>query len=94
MFYNPDTLKPWADLKRPWNKARKQAGYPKLRVHDLRVAHGIKLAEQGVPMHFIQYVLGHSSVKITEERYAQFRPEAPMRYVLKVLEGGRVEEVA
>jgi integrase len=95
VFPNPKTMQPWVDLKKPWDSAREKAGYSWLRVHDLRTAYGIKLAERGVPMHFIQYILRHSSVKVTEERYARFRPDAPRRYVLRVLEGGKQpEEVA
>jgi integrase len=37
-------------------------------------------------MHFIQSVLGHSSVAVTERYYAKFRPDCAAREVLKVLE--------
>jgi integrase len=40
-------------------------------------------------MHFIQAVMGHSSVSITEKYYAHFSPDSASRALLTVLEGGR-----
>ena len=45
-------------------------------------------------MHFIQHVLGHSSVRIAEERYGHFGPEATHRYALSVLESDHKADVA
>lgn len=87
-FDNPDTLKRWSDCRKPWESARKQAG-SKLRVHDLRHFYAIRLAEKGVPMHYIQYMLGHSSVTTTEKYYARFSPRSAQQAVLAILEGGR-----
>ncbi|WP_404479316.1 tyrosine-type recombinase/integrase [Novosphingobium sp. BL-52-GroH] len=33
---NPETRKPYTDLKRPWDTAREKAGLPDLRLHDCR----------------------------------------------------------
>ena len=93
VFYNPETLTRWHDAKSPWIRARKAAGVPWLRVHDLRHAYAIRLAEAGVPMHFISKVLGHSSSAFTEERYAKFSTESATRAVLAVLEGGKTRKV-
>ena len=60
-----------------------------LRIHDLRHAYAIKLAESGCPMHFISEVLGHSSTEFTRKRYARFSPESASRAVLRVLEAVR-----
>ena len=56
-----------------------------LRVHDLRHAYAIKLAEDGCPMHFISAVLGHSSVEFTAKRYARYSPESAKNAVIKFL---------
>ncbi len=90
VFYHPDTLEPWTGdcLASYWEEAREKAGHPWLRVHDLRHAFGIRLAERGCPMHFISEVMGHHSVDFTRENYARFSPESASRAVLKVLEGG------
>jgi integrase len=72
-----------------WEKAR-EAVDSGLRVHDLRHAYGIKLAEQGCPMHFISEVLGHHSIDFTRKYYAKFSPESASRAVLRVLEGRKI----
>jgi integrase len=89
VFYHPVSLTRWHDAKAPWIRARKAAGVPWLRVHDLRHAYAIKLAEEGCPMHFISEVLGHASVDFTREQYAKFSPASATRAVLAVLEGGK-----
>jgi integrase len=60
-----------------------------LRIHDLRHAYAIALAESGCPMHDISYVLGHHSVDFTRKHYARFSPESSSRSVYRVLEGRR-----
>ena len=91
VFYHPVSLDRWSEAKGPWNAARKAAGYEWLRIHDLRHAYAIRLAEAGVPMHFISKVLGHASTDFTEKQYAKFSPESATRAVLAVLEGGKSE---
>jgi len=90
VFYHPSTLKPWdgSTIKKPWMRARTMAK-SNLRIHDLRHAYAIKLAESGCPMHFISEVLGHSSTEFTRKRYARFSPESASRAVLRVLEAVR-----
>ena len=89
VFYNPQTRTRWQDIRKPWQTARKAAGYPWLRIRDLRPAFGIEASEKGVPMHFIQSVLGHSSVAVTERYYAKFSPAAAAGEVRRRLETGR-----
>lgn len=92
VFYHPDYLKPWTGdgLGWHWDKAR---GACKLRIHDLRHAYAIRLAEDGCPMHFISEVLGHGSVDFTAKRYARFSPESASRSVLRVLQGRKADLV-
>jgi integrase len=89
VFYRPDGLKRWHDCRRPWVNARIEAEFPWLLVKDLRRAYAIKLAERGCPMHYIQAMLGHYPVSLTEKYYAQFSPDSAGRAVLMVLEGGK-----
>ncbi len=58
-----------------------------LRIHDMRHAFGIKLAEEGCPMHYISEVLGHHSIDFTRRHYAKFSPDSASKSVLRVLEG-------
>jgi len=89
VFYNPETGTRWSDARKPWDAARKAAGYPWLRVRDLRPAFATEAADRGAPMHFIQSALGHGSVAVTEKYYAKYAPEAAAKQLLPVIEGGR-----
>ncbi len=71
VWFNPRTMKPWHDLRKPWATARKAAGYPWLKPKDLRRFYAIRLAESGtVEMHHIQAALGHASVRTTEQHWS------------------------
>ena len=94
VFYNPKTGTRWSDAKKPWVAARKAAGYPWLRVRDLRLAFGIEAAEKGVPMHFIQSTLGHSSVAVTERYYAKFAPDTAAKALRETVESARKAALA
>lgn len=66
---NPNTLRPFVDIFRTWDVARKQAGVPDLRIHDLRHAAASFMINAGVDIFTVGKVLGHNSVKTTS-RYA------------------------
>lgn len=91
VFYHPEFLKPFTGdgLGWFWDKAR---GDSKLRIHDLRHAFAIRLAEDGCPMHFISEVMGHHSVDFTRKRYARFSPDSSSKAVLRVLQGRKAAE--
>lgn len=91
IFYHPESLTRWDSCRDPWEEARERAGYAWLRIHDLRHAYGIRLAEGGCPMHFISEVMGHHSVDFTRKCYAKFSPESASKAVRAVLEAGRDE---
>jgi integrase len=90
VFYHPESLTRWYSCRKIWDAARSAAGRTWLRIHDLRHAYGIKLAESGVAMHFISEVMGHHSIDYTRKQYARFSPESASRAVLSALEGGRI----
>lgn len=89
VFYHPDSETRWNECRKPWVQAREAAGHEWVQVKDMRRAFGIRLAEAGCPMHFIQAVLGHASVTTTERYYARFSPESASRAVLDFLEPDR-----
>jgi integrase len=100
VFYHPEHMKPWTGdgLAIFWEKARTAFDEEKLRekcgtlrIHDLRHAFAIKLAEEGVAMHHISEVMGHHSTEFTRIRYARFSPESSNRAVLRVLQGRKAE---
>ena len=80
------------DFRGSWTKLLVAAGITDkkkgtdgdLHWHDLRHECGSRLAEQGVPVHEIQYLLGHASL-VTTQRYLNATEEA-LRKSVKVLE--------
>ena len=66
---NPETRKPFANLYCCWNTARKRAGLPDVRMHDLRHSFASNLVNAGQSIYTVGRLLGHSQVKTTQ-RYA------------------------
>ena len=69
IFANPKTHKPYGCIFHAWDIARKQAGFPNLRIHDLRHSFASALVNQGVSLYEVQYLLGHNSIRSTQ-RYS------------------------
>lgn len=88
VFYNPETGDRWYDARKPWEAARKAAGYRWLRVEDLRIAMGTELAEAGLPLEMISKLLGNTRA-VAEKYYAKVAPESAPRRALQALMGGR-----
>ena len=62
---NPDTLKPYVSVKRAWDTARRDAGMPDLRIHDLRHSAASFMINAGVDLYAVGKVLGHLNHKST-----------------------------
>jgi len=91
IFYNPETGTRWHDARKPWEKARSEAGYPWLRVRDLRPAFATEASESGASTRWIKSGLGHASERVTEKFYIKDEPEFAARQLLRVIEGGRIK---
>lgn len=50
------------------------AGVPRIRFHDMRHSHASWLLQAGVPVQVVSERLGHTSVKMTLDRYAHLMP--------------------
>jgi integrase len=57
-------------LKSGFRRAREKAGMPHVHYHDLRRSCGTLLIREGVPLHIVSRILGHSSTAVTERVYA------------------------
>ena len=66
---NPETGKPFVTIKHSWQKARRDAGLPGLRLHDLRHTAASQMANSGVPLFTIATLLGHADLK-SSSRYS------------------------
>ena len=65
MFINPETNKPYRDIKKAWTTALNKANIKDFRFHDLRHTVGTRLAKENVPVNVIKEILAHSDVKTT-----------------------------
>ena len=77
---NPDTRRPYTDLKRPWDTARDKAELPGLRLHDLRHSAASFLVNSGVDLYAVGKILGHSDHQSTQ-RYAHLANDTLMSAV-------------
>ena len=59
-----------------FRNARTAAGMPWVTFHDLRRSTATLMLEAGVPMNVISKLLGHSSTRVTESRYAHLQLDA------------------
>lgn len=69
VFYNPETGKPFVDLKAGFALACKRAGISGVTWHTLRHTFASRLVGSGVDIVTVKELLGHSSISITM-RYA------------------------
>jgi integrase len=75
VFPNPKTLKPYVSIFSSWNTARKKAGLPEVRIHDLRHSFASFLINSGRSLYEVQKILGHTQVKTTQ-RYAHLSQDS------------------
>nr|WP_235519534.1 site-specific integrase [Sphingomonas sp. Leaf22] len=66
---NPDTLKPFTEIKHAWQHARDKARLPGLRIHDLRHSAASFMINAGIDLFAVGRVLGHADHKSTQ-RYS------------------------
>lgn len=74
IFINPDTGKPFTDIRKSFDTALKKAGIEDFHFHDLRRTVGTWLLSGGVDIRTVQNILAHSDVSTTE-RYLSLTPE-------------------
>lgn len=68
-FPSPKTGRPSSTMYYPWDRIRRRARLPDVRLHDLRHSFASFLVNQGVSIYVLQNLLGHAQIKMTE-RYA------------------------
>jgi len=62
---NPETREPYNDVKRAWDTARRAAGMPDLRLHDLRHSAASAMVSSSVPLYTVGRILGHADFQST-----------------------------
>ncbi len=69
LFVNVRTGKPYTAIFKVWNRLRKKAGVPVLRLHDLRHLGASFMINSGRTLFEVQSILGHADPRVTM-RYA------------------------
>lgn len=70
---NPKSRKPYVSIYHSWDTARKAAGVPDLRIHDLRHSYASFLVNAGRSIFEVQKILGHAQIRTTQ-RYSHLAP--------------------
>ena len=71
---NPMTRKPFTGIHVAWDTARKKAGLPEVRMHDLRHTFASNLVNAGHSLFVVSKALGHSNTLMTQ-RYSHLSDE-------------------
>jgi integrase len=69
LFINEKRKKPYVNIHKVWDRIRKEAGLPNLRIHDLRHQFASLLINSGSSLFIVQQLLGHSDPSVTQ-RYS------------------------
>jgi len=80
VFINPDTKKPYYDLKRAFKSLCKNAGVTNLRFHDLRHTSATRMVSAGIDLVVVQDILGHADIRMTQ-RYSHPVPERKLQAI-------------
>ena len=71
---NPKSREPFVSVFCSWNTARKHAGLPEVRMHDLRHSMASNMVNSGRSIYEVAKVLGHTQLK-TSQRYSHLSQE-------------------
>ncbi|APG61990.1 hypothetical protein LPB140_03205 [Sphingorhabdus lutea] len=74
---NPQTLKPYVDIKKAWQEARKLAGLEDLHIHDLRHSAASFMINAGIDLYTVGKMIGHVSINSTT-RYSHLANDTLM----------------
>ena len=69
VFPNPETGLPMKYIYGTWDRIRRKAGLPDVRIHDLRHSYASFLVNSGRSLYEVQKLLGHADISTTQ-RYA------------------------
>lgn len=92
VFFNPETRKPYLDMKKGFKAACRRADIKGMRFHDLRHTFASRLVEKGVDIETVRDLLGHHSILITQ-RYAHSSRERKRAAVELLSKGKSVTQV-
>lgn len=85
VFCNPDGLRD-RTLNTAFERIKKRANVPDIRIHDLRHTFVVLSLEAGIPLEHIQHDLGHESISITADIYAHITKKMRKKSKKKISE--------
>lgn len=74
IFANPETGKPYNDIRKTFDKIMHAAGVHNMRIHDLRHNFASLAVNSGQSLYVVQHLLGHASPQTTQ-RYAHLQSD-------------------
>lgn len=74
VFANPESNKPYSDIRKTFDKIMHAAGVYNMRIHDLRHNFASLAVNSGQSLYVVQHLLGHASPQTTQ-RYAHLQAE-------------------
>lgn len=83
VFYNPQTVKPYTDLKKSFALACKNAKLHDVTFHTLRHTFASHLVMEGIDLVRVKELMGHKDIKMTL-RYAHLAPSHKEKSVTKL----------
>ncbi len=84
VFLNPNTNKPYKDLRKAWKRLLNENDLPIIRLHDIRHLLGtFSINFLNLPIEHVSYMLGHSDISITQ-KYITIKPEISKEVIDKV----------
>ncbi len=83
VFYNHRMRNRWKEPRETFDKGKREAGLPWVRLHDLRHFRASQWVMNGMDLRTVQELLGHSSLSVTQ-RYAHLAPAHAMKHVQRI----------
>ena len=80
VFFNPETMKPYIDVKKGFGGVCRRARISGLRFHDLRHTFATRLISTGADIETVRDLLGHHSIIVTQ-RYTHSNSERKKKAV-------------
>jgi integrase len=90
LFPAPTGDKPLGDIKRFWDKIRKEVDIEEVHIHDLRHTYASHLVSSGLSLSIVGKLLGHTQASTTQ-RYAHLADE-PLREATALF-GNQMDEL-
>ncbi len=92
VFINPNTGKPFSDLRKPWKRLLDRAGLDYIKLHAVRHLVGsYAVNELQLPLIEVSYMLGHSDTKITQ-RYVTVKPRVAKNVTQQIFDSLKSKE--